>query len=151
MFGSIRRHLKRRIHGDIQRKLVADCSIGTVSLVGIHILKVRVENARSEIHRTSLKPREGQDSHMGGLYPIARCAEFRASRGFVPYKVGPCTAEACGTHGLVGVHHYVMIRRLPDGIQIMVHHPLVIMPGAEGDDLADVSGFHRVVSVFIHQ
>ena len=74
-----------------------------------------------------------------------------AHRTLITNHIGPRAAQACGTHGLVGIHHDVVFGSFGDGIVVVVDGGLRVMIVAVGNDLTDIATLHGIISVLIHQ
>ena len=139
------RHLQRTVHRNIKRKLTADGRVYVRTTCAVHF-----EDARRVIHRPTLQTSEWQYGRMPwfcapeGLILGAACA-------LVADKVGVSAAQTRGANRLVRVNHNLIIGCTFHGLQVMVHHHLSIVILATRNDVANISAFHRVISVEVHQ
>ena len=78
-------------------------------------------------------------------------AVFGTHGGFVADQVRIGPAEACRTHRLVGVDHYLVFGGLLDTEQVMVYQGLAVMMLSEWDYVSDIAALDGVVAVFVHQ
>ena len=150
VLGQVGGHLQRRGHYHVDAQLVGDRAVGVRMVLGVDLRDVHFEDAGRVVHRASDQPREGQHGDVRGF----RASEgliLRAAGRFVADQIGPRTAESRRTHGFVGVDHDPVVGGLLHGIEIVVHHPLVVVVVALGDDVADVSRLDGRIAVFVHE
>ena len=76
---------------------------------------------------------------------------FGTAGGLIADKVGISPAKACRTHGLMGIHHYLVLCSLRDRIQIMIHHPLSVMCLSARQDVTYISALYCIVAIFVHE
>ena len=88
---------------------------------------------------------------MLGRVAAAPGVELVAAGRFAGQPVGVGAVQAGGAHGLVHVHHDVVVGRVLGGAHVVVHHPLAVVVLAARDDAAHVAGFHGVVAVRLHE
>ena len=84
-------HLQRAVHCDIKCQLTGQGRVHMVGIVGIVLAHVHLEDARSVVHRTSLKSSEWK---YGGMERFATIGGLilRTSCCLVAYHVRPGTA-----------------------------------------------------------
>ena len=109
-----------------------------------HIL---LEDAGSIIHRAALATGEGEDA---GVPRIDLCLVFVAHRTLIAYHIGPGTAKPGGTDGLVGIYHYVMLRRLFYAVKVMVDYALAVVVLAVGYYPAHITALDSIVAISFH-
>ena len=137
MLRSVGSHLQRRIHCDVERQLAADGRVDP-RIVAAPFLQVGFEDARSVVHRAAVETGEGQDCGVARS-DAAECLVFGAHRRFVADEVRPGAAETGRTDSLMGVYHYMVAGSLCNAVQVMVHHPLVIVVHALRQDVTHIA------------
>ena len=149
VLGQVGSHLQRRIHGDVERQLTHQ---RTAHLMGIATpcVQMRLQNARSIVHRTSLQAGERQDTGMVGVVGVEGFVLSTACR-LIAYHIWPGTANSRRTGRLMGIDHDVMLGSLLNHIEVVIVHGLRVVMVATGDDVAYVTRLHGIVAILVHQ
>ena len=149
VLGQVGSHLKWRIHCQIQGKLTDKSGMDVVGIVAPGI-ELGFKNAGCVVHRSTLQTGERQDDGVVGTATAESLILCTAGR-LVAHEVGVGTAKTRRTHGLMSVHHDVVLGSLFEDIHIVVVHRLRVMVVASWDNVAHITCLHCVVTILVHE
>ena len=106
----------------------------------------RREDARRIVHGSAEPARERDDRRVFRRIALAPRLVFRSADAFAGHEIRPRAREAGELDGLMHVERDAMGGGLLHHALVVVDHPLPVMMLALRDDLAGITGLHRVDS-----
>ena len=108
-------HLERTVKRNVECKLACKRRPDLAGIIGNPFAEVHHEDAGRVVHRSAYAT--GKRKNCSMVYRVAtKTFVFRTAGTLVSYPVRPCTANAGGTSGFMGVHHDMVFSRLFYGI-----------------------------------
>ena len=142
-------HLQRTVHHEIERKLTTESGMN-ITLIVAPLRKLGLEDTRSVIHRTTLQTGEWQ--HHGMIrYRTAKCFVLCTTCTLVTNQVRPGAADTSRTGCLMSIHHDMMLGCSLDDTLVVIVHQLAVVILTSWDDIADITGLHGIITIFVHQ
>ena len=121
-----------------------------ITLIVAPLRKLGLEDTRSVIHRTTLQTGEWQ--HHGMIrYRTAKCFVLCTTCTLVTNQVRPGAADTSRTGCLMSIHHDMMLGCSLDDTLVVIVHQLAVVILTSWDDIADITGLHGIITIFVHQ
>ncbi len=145
----VSRHLYGSPHDEVEGELSHEGGVHIVLVLAPRV-ELRLEYARSVVHRSTLQARERQYDGVVWAASTERLI-LRATRALVANPVWPRARYSGGSCGLVGIDHDVVLRRLGDTAQVVVVHLLREMVVATRYDVAHIATLHGIIAILVHE